>query len=249
MGAMTTLRELVTFWPTLTAEERLDYRVRFGDDVYEVISIQETDSGDRSGVEPTVEVRGYQLNGPMAQTQRDANSRAARVRVFPLNLGGVEILDHDEPIERDDPPPPNVRLSPEGEYERIQPDLGDSTKQMAEAQLRNLEDQMRVPDEREAARQEFMREQVEYAMSTPIAYPEPIVTYPSNWAGDPEAAPKPPSALDIPVDDWASTAVRLPHSLLDRLSKTAKQRMIGRNILLAHIVEQGLNDLDNRPVV
>lgn len=229
MGAMTTLRELTAFWQEMTAEERIDYRVRFGDDVYELISI--TPKGD------DVEIRGYQLNGPMAQTQRDDNSRAARVRMFPLNLSWIEILDRDEPVERDDDPgPPPTRLTPEGEYERV-----DTDEIKWQGDLEPFFDERR-----------FNNPVSELPRRGPFPTDNQGVTpqwQQDAWAGNSDAAPKPPSALDTPVDDWASTAIRMPHALLDRLSKTAKQRMIGRNILLAHIVEQGLNDLDDRPVV
>jgi hypothetical protein len=209
MGATTTMRELAALWPELTSEERLNYRVRFGDDVLEIISIE------AGGEDATV--RGYQLNGPMAEEQRDDRSRAARVRVFPIRMG-IEILDRDEPVDNDDPgPPPTLRLADSGDIEPIEPPPAAS-----------VDGSTIVPS------------------NTTAAPPE-------NWAGDPAYAPTPEpprsSALDMPVDTWASTAVRLPHEILDRASKEARRRGISRNILMAHLLDQGLSGLEGRPLI
>lgn len=224
MGARTTMNELAKHWDSMTAEERLGYRVRFADDVLEVIAIEQVDSEN-------FQVRGYQLNGAMADHQRDEDSRVARVKIFPWNLGGVEILDLDEPVERDDPgPPPTMRLDPAtGEYERVdeQPDY---VPARTEGERVELDPSVFVePVDAEAG---------VYRIGDDQRFAEP------NWAGDPAAIPKPKSVLDTPVDEWASTAIRMPHALLDRASKVAKDRMIGRNRLLAHLVEEGLNRLD-----
>lgn len=214
MGAMTTMRELAAFWGEMTAEERLDYRVRFGDDVLEVISIEV------SGQEASV--RGYQLNGPMAQTQRDKNSRAMRVKLVAMTQGGVEILDRDEPVETDDPgPPPTLRPA----------------------------DDMPNEDELEQALLAAAREPIVYPTPTIRQRIEPIEAAPSVDGSTIVPVPARVSALDTPVEEWASTAIRLPHVLLQRASDAAKNRMIGRNILLAHIIEQGLNDLEDHPVL
>lgn len=213
MGATTTMRELATFWDQMTGEERIDYRVRSGDDVMEVISIAV--DGEQAAV------RGYQLNGVLADNQRDPNSRAARVIMVPLDQR-VEILDRDEPVETgDDPGPPPVASV-------------DGSTMIAEDRFDELPP-------------------IEYPQPTVRPVPGPIDNTTAapepNWAGDPAYAPKPTSVLDTPVDQWASTAIRLPHELLDRASKEARRRGIGRNVLLAHLLDQGLSAVEGRPLV
>lgn len=227
MGTKTTMGELAALWQEMTAEERRNYRVRFGGDVLELISIETT--GDQANV------RGYQLNGPMATTQRDGNSRAARVRAFPLNLGGVEILDHDEPVDNDDPgPPPTLRPADD------LPDPDSSGVPWKPSDVSVLPGhEGNDMDPPKAAWEHF--EEI-----GPLPLPRSI-TYPSaRWAGDPDYMP---SVLDTPVETWASTAIRMPHELLDRASKEAKRRGIGRNVLLAHLVEQALNGIEGRPLL
>lgn len=217
MGAMTTMRELAAFWQEMTAEERLDYRVRFGDDVLEVISIEIT--GDEASV------RGYQLNGPMAQTQRDDNSRAMRVKLVAITQGGIEILDRDEPVERDDAddpgPPPTLR--PVDDVVEPNP-----------------------PIQWQGEVDPFFEQLPPVRNPGPADRPGPSVDGSTIVPGP---GPGRETTLMTPVEEWASTAIRLPHALLQRASEMARTRMIGRNILLAHIIEQGLNDLDDRPMV
>ena len=57
------------------------------------------------------------------------------------------------------------------------------------------------------------------------------------------------SALDIPTDEWTNTAIRLPRPLLDRLTAASKKRGIGRNVLLAHLLEPALDRLEDRPIL
>jgi hypothetical protein len=219
MGARTTLKELVAHWATLTAEERLDYRVRFGDDVYEVIALDEDDD--------QVQVRGYQLNGPLAASQRDANSRAMRVRIFPLNLGGVEILDRDEPVEPEPvESPPTLRLAEDGEYERIEPEP--------------------QPQWEPTAPEPPMFERIEPQTppSSRETFDAGLINVEALRQAGTADLPARQSALDTPVEEWASTAVRLPRDLLDRLAATARERMVGRSRLMAYLLERGLDDID-----
>lgn len=232
MGAMTTMKELAKLWQEMTPDERLDYRVRLDNDVFEIISIEETDDDQAM-------VRGYQLNGPMATTQRQdlssadggTHSQAARVKMVSIHKGGVEILDRDEPVDRDDPgpPPPIMRLVADGSYEQIEPPSETQSSEIAEpvvyVEQPDLVEQTPLPDFRE------------------VAPPD------DHWAGDPDYAPKPPSGLETPVDEWVSTGIRAPREVLDRASNEAKRRGIGRNVLIAHLLDQGLNGLEGRPIL
>lgn len=222
MGATTTMRELAAFWDQMTGEERTDYRVRFDDDVMEVISIAVDDN--------QAVVRGYQLNGVLADNQRDPNSRAARVLLIPLTQG-IEILDRDDPIDIDDDPGPPPVASVDG------------STMIAEDRFNPVADQqwLRGPISPDPDPLPPVRNPGPADNTT--AAPEP------NWGGDPAYAPKPTSVLDTPVDQWASTAIRLPHELLDRASKEARRRGIGRNVLLAHLLDQGLSAVEGRPLV
>jgi hypothetical protein len=227
MGAMSTMRELAALWPELTGEERLDYRVRFGDDVLEIISIEMDVAEDQATV------RGYQLNGPIAQEQRDSNSRAARVKAYPSRLS-IEILDRDEPVETDDDPgpPPTLRLA---EYAGEDADPAPWPAEKFNNPVADLSLHQATPS-------------VDGSTVVPSTHPSV-----ENWAGDPQYAPPAPQArssvLDTPVDTWASTAVRLPHDILDRGQKEARRRGISRNILFAHLLDQGLSGLEGKPLV
>jgi hypothetical protein len=153
---------------------------------------------------------------------------------------GIEILDRDEPVENDDPgPPPTLRLADDGGLEQVvpEPPLAQPAQTFNNpvADL-TLEPRIRQP--------------------IPDAAPSvdgSTVVPQDNWAGDPQYAPPEPQArssvLDTPVDSWASTAVRLPHEILDRGQKEARRRGISRNILFAHLLDQGLSGLEGKPLV
>lgn len=254
MGVMTTMKDLAVLWSEMTAEERLDYRVRFpGDDVLEIISIT-------TGDDDQAAVRGYQLNGALAAAQRDENSRAMRVRMFPLNLGGVEILDHGEPIERLDPGPPPVRLTPDGEYERIEEETvvrsgydAEAVERItsAEPDLSAVEPRPELPGSvslvPERTPWDYAQEIGEYTFDV-----SKIEVLPGREGSDldpPSQAPLAPRVreCDTPIDEWSSTSVRLPRGLLDRAQAAARERMVGRNKLLAFLLEEGLDRLESRP--
>ncbi len=245
MGARSTGADLLAFWPTLTAGERAVYRVRTFDPTPLTLLVHDIRGVEATGPleEERVEIRGYELSGPLAhltgeQTDQGGTAQQVRARIIGRREQ-VEILDLDEPNE-----PGHIVV--EGDVEREPIDV-----------------EPNQPEAPPGIEIDPVDHTWEAALTAAPGMPNTDGAIDATGGWEPQTSGMPAStvvhvdakpgvllATTVPMTEWANTSqLRLPRPVLDRLNVVARQRMIGRGILIAACIERGLALIENEDAV
>lgn len=214
MSITTTVKALWEMWPDVPLDERVTFRVRL-DDRMTLRVVDVVLQDDGSG---KVMVRGDELSGPL--TAADLLEVTAQ--------GGQPSVTRARVLE------------PAVEVEILDLDDPNEVAEAAEQpQMDATRNNVVALDEHRDVVVDGNRPEDQPQVSSAAAAAAAAVGHPSAQAPDEMFV------WSTPKGDWASTSpLKLPRPVLERLNATVDRRMVGRQLLIAFLIERGLAQME-----